>query len=460
MLPTQKKIQHLYLRAGFGIGISELKERRETPILEVVDELFKASEQINYLDGNLSKFSNSKHLSRLQKATLRRRNIAENMNLNAIWVEQMASSKNPLLERMTLFWHGHFACSTRKNPHLSQNQNNTIRKYALGNFKDLVLAIAKDPGMIRYLNNQQNKKGKPNENFARELLELFTIGQGNYTEKDIKEAARAFTGWQSDFKLEFFFNKRQHDFKEKEFFGETGNFDGEDIINLILKKKQTARFIATKVYQYFVNATLNQTHIEELTDIFYASNYNINTLMRTIFGSDWFYDAKNIGTKIKSPIDLLAGVMKTLNIKFKKKKSIFFIEKLLGQMLFNPPNVAGWAGGKAWIDNATLILRLNLVNHLFQATDLEITEKPEFEALRNQATTKRLAVDFNIKSIVNQLKTKNDEFIFEYLKDGLIQTDLKLTQADLVEFTIQDNSTNYIQSLMMRLMTLPEYQMC
>jgi uncharacterized protein (DUF1800 family) len=460
MLTTQKKIQHLYLRAGFGIAISELKGKDEISIQEVVQELFKASEQIIYLDGKLSDIVDSKALSRVQKAVFRKRNKTESINLNAIWVTQMANSKNPLLERMTLFWHGHFACVTKNNPHLSQNQNNTIRKYALGNFKDLVLAISKDPGMIRYLNNQQNKKGKPNENFARELLELFTIGQGNYTEKDIKEAARAFTGWQSNFKMEFSFNKRHHDFGSKDFFGETGNFNGEDIIDLVLKQKQTARFISTKIYQYFVNEKLDKTHIEELTNVFYDSNYNIETLMQTLFKSDWFYDSKNIGTKIKSPIDLLVGAMKTLKIKFENKKSIFFIEKILGQILFNPPNVAGWAGGQAWIDNATLILRLNLVNYLFQATDLEITEKPEFEAFRNQATIKKLEADFNIKSIVNQLKNKDNSIIFEYLKNGLIQPNLKLTKTDFEAFTIQNNSTNYIQSLMMRLMTLPEYQMC
>jgi uncharacterized protein (DUF1800 family) len=348
----------------------------------------------------------------------------------------------------------------RFRPSLARNQNNTIRQHALGNFRDLVVAISKDIAMIRFLNNQQNKKNSPNENYARELMELFTIGRGNYTENDVREAARAFTGWHSTPENEFRFNKNQHDFSEKTFMGKTGNFDGEDIIDLILENKQTARFIATKVYKYFVNHKINENHIEELTTVFYDTNYNIEKLMLAVFESGWFYAPENVGTKIKSPIDLLVGVMKSLNVDFEDYQSFTFIQKVLGQHLFHPPNVAGWAGGKAWIDNATLLIRLNLVNYLFQTADIDITEKPEFEALKNNAATKKIKASIDTNAMVNLFKEKDEKIIFEEIQTWLIQANISIKKEDFDDFTFTDSKKNYIESVVMRFMTLPEYQLC
>lgn len=463
MLTTQKKIQHLYWRAGFGITINELNKNYNKTLQGAINQLF-LTRKPTFIDTGLNDISTTqfKGLPIEVKKKIRIKNRQDNFNVNATWVKQMVTSKNPLLERMTLFWHGHFACTSEQVPHFSENQNNTIRKYALGNFKDLVLAIAKDPAMIRFLNTQQNKKNKPNENFARELLELFTIGIGNYTETDIKEAARAFTGWQLNSDLKFVFNKKQHDFGSKTFFGKTGNFSGEQIIDIILEEKKTAQFIATKVYKYFVNEKINKTHIKQLTDVFYNSNYDIKTLMRTVFESDWFYNPKNIGTKIKSPVELLVGIMKTLNLRFPNTNSIILVEKALGQILFKPPNVAGWSGGRAWIDNAYLVFRLSLVNYLFQTAKLDITKKPGFEGLKNNIAIKRLEANININILVNEVKKKckDENLIFETLTTLLIQPNLKLTKDKLDEFTINTNQSDYIQSLVLLLMTLPEYQMC
>ncbi|MFK7950218.1 MAG: DUF1800 family protein [Saprospiraceae bacterium] len=462
MLTNQKKIQHLYWRAGFGISLNELQTKSNQPIERIVNQLIKDAKIPTLLNGQLGKmnYESFKKMSKAQKRERRKEAVQNNMKLNALWVQQMANSKNPLLERMTLFWHGHFACINKSNPYLSENQNNTIRQYALGSFKDLVLAISKDPAMIRFLNNQQNKKNSPNENYARELMELFTIGRGNYTENDIKEAARAFTGWHSNLKAEFYFNERQHDFGEKTFMGKTGNFDGEDIIDIILENKQTARFIATKVYRYFVNEKVNKKHIEELTETFFNADYNIETLMRKIFTSDWFYDASNIGSKIKSPIDLLVGITQTLNIQFEDVKSVIFIEKILGQVLYNPPNVAGWPSGKSWIDNASLMVRLNLVNYLFQTAEMNITEKPEFETTKSRIARRKLNATLNTRHLVKSLKDKSEDVVFGELSNWLIQSKLKFKKADLDEFTTNHNSKEYIESLTMRLMTLPEYQLC
>jgi uncharacterized protein (DUF1800 family) len=462
MLKNQKKIQHLYWRAGFGLNVSEIETKANLSIKSTINELFAKAKTPTLLNAKLENMEWEKFskLDKADKKELRKRGVQSIMQLNELWVKQMATSENPLLERMTLFWNGHFACMIRFRPSLARNQNNTIRQHALGNFRDLVVAISKDIAMIRFLNNQQNKKNSPNENYARELMELFTIGRGNYTENDVREAARAFTGWHSTPENEFRFNKNQHDFSEKTFMGKTGNFDGEDIIDLILENKQTARFIATKVYKYFVNHKINENHIEELTTVFYDTNYNIEKLMLAVFESEWFYAPENVGTKIKSPIDLLVGVMKSLNVDFEDYQSFTFIQKVLGQHLFHPPNVAGWAGGKAWIDNATLLIRLNLVNYLFQTADIDITEKPEFEALKNNAATKKIKASIDTNAMVNLFKEKDEKIIFEEIQTWLIQANISIKKEDFDDFTFTDSKKNYIESVVMRFMTLPEYQLC
>ena len=190
------------------------------------------------------------------------------------------------------------------------------------------------------------------------------------------------------------------------------------------------------------------------------SNYNIEKLMRKVFTSEWFYDEENIGTKIKSPIDLLAGVMKILNVKFEDTESVILIEKVLGQILFNPPNVAGWSGGKSWIDNASLMIRLNLVNYLFQTAEMNITEKPEFESTKNRMVRRRLNATLSTRHLVNTLKGKDLDLIYTTLSNWLIQPNLKLEQADFNEFIRSNSTKEYIESLIIRLMTLPEYQLC
>jgi len=396
----------------------------------------------------------------MEKADLRKKLQRENRKVNGFWIRKMVDSHNPLLERMTLFWHSHFALISRNNSFVSKNYINTLRTHALGNFGDLVLAIARDPGMIRFLNNQQNKKGQPNENFARELLELFTIGIGHYSEQDVKEAARAFTGWRTRKKGEFVFSKRHHDFGMKTFLGQRGDFNGEDIIRIILEKKQTAKFIATKVYQYFVNEKIDQGHVQELADVFYNSNYSIEKLMRSIFESNWFYAEKNIGTKIKSPIDLLVGMMKTLQLGLNDQKSFLFIQKMLGQTLLNPPNVAGWAAGQSWIDNATLVFRLNLAGYFFKTLSVNVSAKPEFEDKAQRKIKEKLSTTMDVSPILNHFNSTDEAVIYSTLSDWLIQTKLNIKKSEMDLFTKNDVKSDYIKSLLLRLMTLPEYQVC
>ncbi len=458
----QKKIQHLYWRAGFGLSPIELASKTKLTLPQAVEELFQKAKQPSVLKSRLKrlKLSDLKGLSKAERKKLRKEARQNVMELNTAWLRQMTEETNPLIEKMTLFWHGHFACILKNNPYHALYQNNTIRKHALGNFRDLLIAMAKDGGMIRFLNNQQNRKQKPNENFARELNELFTIGRGHYTEQDVKEAARAFTGWSSTLLGDFKFRKNWHDYGQKTFMGKTGNWDGTDIIDIILSKKQTATFIATKVYRFFVNDTVNSYDVQYLADVFYNSNYNIEKLMRTIFESDRFYDAENMGNKIKSPIEFLVGTMKTLEVKFDSVRTQIFLQKALGQILFQPPNVAGWEGGKAWIDNATLMLRLNLATYLFYGGDMNIRTKEEFEALQRNKTQKKLKATINPNTLVNSFNGQNEEQIFMELSNFLLQPTIKLNKDLINAYTIQSNKTEYIKSLAMRFMSMPEYQLC
>ncbi|WP_299519305.1 DUF1800 family protein, partial [Winogradskyella sp.] len=286
---NQKELQHLYWRAGFGIN-PKAQSKRSLNRKAIVDALFENAQTFTPLTVNLSYLegvspSDIKDFPSLAKE-IREKNTKTILKLNYAWIERMVHPKELLRERMTLFWANHFVCRDRHPKHMLQ-YNNTLRYFALGHFGDFVKAISKETSMLKYLNGKQNRKQKPNENFARELMELFTLGEGHYSEKDIKESARAFTGYSHNFNGEFIFRRLQHDYDSKIFFDRIGKFNGDDIIDIILEHKQCARFISDKIYRYFVNPIPNRHHIEAMTDVFYK-DYSIENLMRFLFMSDWF----------------------------------------------------------------------------------------------------------------------------------------------------------------------------
>ncbi len=462
-MTDQRKIQHLYWRAGFGLKPNQIREKTTLSIDQAVDQLFRDAERAQQSpikdNSNYGDISNADHLSMGKELKVAQRKKGRNKvrKLNYQWVKRMTNpSQSPLLERMTLFWHDHFACMPQQ-PHWAVGYLNALRSNALGNFKEMVLAVSKDSSMIRYLNNKQNRKTSPNENFARELLELFTIGRGNYTERDIKESAKAFTGWSTDFEGNFVFKEKQHDFGNKTFFGKTGKFDGDEIIDIILEKRKTAEYICSKIYHYFVNDQIDKQRVSELTDVFYNSGYDIKKLMMHLFKSDWFYADKHIGNKIKSPIDLITGMANAFNMKFESKDALIFLQKALGQVLFAPPNVAGWPGGKSWIDNSTLMLRLNLAKNLVEQKDFDFKPKDDFKAAGPSKATKKIAVTTNF-NLFNQTFNGSDERkLANKLSEYLLQTDINIDKLPLDDFT---NNTDKVRSMALLLMSLPEYQMC
>lgn len=462
-MTTAEKIKHLYWRAGFGLSPREWQTVQHWSLNQAIDHLFAPTQRFKPLEefrilGDKTNEEIKKLRARKTKEFKRmtKEKVAEQ---NVAWIGRMADPReSPLLERVCLFWHGHFACDL-KMPLLAARQMNTLREHGLGSFRQLVQAMAKDVAMIRYLNNQQNRKRQPNENFARELMELFTIGRGNYREEDVKEAARAFTGWSSDLRGDYVFRSRQHDYGTKKFMGRSGDFDGHQIVDMVLEEEATATFICRKIYRYFVNEKANENRLQVLSRDFYQSDYDIGQLLRQIFSSDWFYAKENVGTKIKSPIDLVAGMMRSLEVKFANPKSLVFAQRMLGQVLFRPPNVAGWPGGKNWIDNATLMLRLNLANVLYHAAEISFNDK-DLEAIQPNRRMRKLEATTNFTPLIAVFQNQSESAIFSSLESYFLQTPNSQAQKVIDSFTIKGNKEDYIKSLSLRLMSLPEYQLC
>ena len=282
------------------------------------------------------------------------------------WAERMLTTQRPLEEKMTLFWHGHFATEELKNDdyRLMLQQNMTLRQLATSDMSSLLVAMSKDPAMLLYLDNRLNVKGNANENYAREILELFSLGIGNYTENDIKEAARAFTGWRNQ-GLTFIDDREQHDEGMKTVFGQTGNWDGEDIVDLILQQEAAGEFVAGKMYRFFVRDEISDQMLDEIAARLRDNNYALKPFLRTLFLSQDFYSEHSLGTQIKSPVQFLVSTYRKLGLE-KIPGTPYFpaATNLLGQALGNPPNVKGWDGGRAWLNPSTILLRNNLIGHL------------------------------------------------------------------------------------------------
>ncbi|SNR14049.1 DUF1800 domain-containing protein [Tenacibaculum jejuense] len=452
-------ILHLYHRIGFGLQPQEIKALQTKEKAEVIHDIFQASKKITplYIDTSFADrlssedIKNKKRRKELMKIS--RKKVKE---LNGIWIDRLNKPSEILREKMTLFWANHFVCEDKNILHVLQ-YNNTLRKYALGDFRAFVKAISKEAAMLKYLNNKQNKKDSPNENFARELLELFTLGQGNYTETDIKEAARAFTGYNHDFKGNFKLRKRKHDYNEKTFLGETGNFFGDDIIDIVLSKKQCARFICKKIYSYFVNDKIDNDKIEELTTIFFT-DYNIENLMKHILSSDWFYDETNIGTKIKSPIELIVGTHHIVPFTFQKEKQELLIQKLLGQILLSPPNVAGWKGGQNWIDSNTIVTRLRLASVLLNNAEITYSDKDDFKAVITDFKKRKRKRKTFIKTTTDweNFEKKYSNISNVELVDVLITAPISIGTKELLKQYYKLPKKEFC----IQLLSLPEFQLC
>jgi uncharacterized protein (DUF1800 family) len=295
----------------------------------------------------------------------------EGRELRVWWVEEMLATDQPLVERMTLFWHNHFTSSVAKVRYVPSLywQNVLFRREALGNFATLLKAVARDPAMLIYLDGVRSVARQPNENFGRELLELFTLGEGHYSEADIKNAARAFTGWSIDRDTGHFVDHlQQHDGGEKTFLGQSGNFNGDDIIAIVLRQPRTAETIVEKLWREFVSLKPDPAEVKRLAAIFRNSGYEMKPLMRALLLSPAFRDPANRGALIKSPVELIVGTVHVLGLPVPEKTGLVRMMAGLGQSPFDPPNVKGWPGGEAWITTNTLLLRQQFLRRMVEAT--------------------------------------------------------------------------------------------
>lgn len=461
-MKATEKIKHLHLRAGFGLRPEEWAKKRKEPLDQQIAALFKQTEAQPFRALDFPFPKDPKSLSKKKRRELRKKSRKLRNQVNNQWIERMIRPKkeSPLLDKMALFWHGHFACEPKLHHH-AEEYLAAIRQHALGNFKDLLLAVSKSTAMILYLNNQQNRKKKPNENFARELMELFTLGQGHYSEQDIKESARAFTGWHCDpMQAQFQFKERQHDAGSKTFMGQTGNFGGEDIINIILQQKRCAEFLAEKLYAFFVNERKpNKKHISALADTIYNSNYDLQTALRFLFSADWFYDPQHLGANIKSPVLLLVQLARILDLRAENELAWLQPQQALGQLLFKPPNVAGWPGGRSWIDHSLLLMRLNLAAAIFEKTDIVFRPKDDPKAAGRGKGFRKLAVRANLVPL-NKLCSQEKD-ILAALSDYLLLQAPKLSAPNFQAYlSLAQTKEEKIKAGSLLLLSTPEFQIC
>ena len=380
---SRSKAAHLLNRAGFGGTPGEITRLAGMRFEAAVDELlnYEQTAEVAFPDVDFSAlrdlYAAALRLRRERADQRTLRELANQINrlnrlkfqeLRANWIGRMIQTKRPLLEKMVLFWHGFLVSGfpeTRVSEHMAM-QLDLFRRMAAGNFKELILAISRDPAMLSYLDNNSNRKGRPNENYARELLELFTMGIGNYTEQDIKEAARAFTGW-TFAGNDFVFLRNQHDDAPKTFLGRTGNWDGTDIINIVFEQTATARFLPRRLWEFFAYLGPEESLVEELAGAFKRSNWEIKPLLRAIFQAEAFYSERGLRAQIKSPAQLVVGAAR-LTASEIPELGLARAMDLMGQVLLYPPNVGGWPKGPGWVNTATMLVRYNFSNLLVSGT--------------------------------------------------------------------------------------------
>lgn len=312
-------------------------------------------------------------LSDEEKKQLREQSVQQGRELRAWWLQEMTETGAPLREKMTLFWHNHFVSSLQKvkNPYWMWQQNTLFRREAVGSFRTLVQSILQDGAMLLYLDALNNRQGQPNENLARELLELFTLGVGHYTEQDIRETARALTGLSIDrLAGQFRFAPRLHDAGEKTIFGQTGRWKSEDVIRLILARPETATFLVTKLWQEFVSPKPDPVMIQKLALILRQNDYQLKPVFMALFTADAFYAPQYRGVLIKSPVELIVGTLKQFELQPQNYLPFALISAQLGQDLFAPPNVRGWVGGQTWINTETLLRRQQWLQRLIRAEEM------------------------------------------------------------------------------------------
>ena len=445
-------IAHLMRRAGFGCNFDQIEELSLLDYDDIVDQL---------LNPDFSLPEDQDLLERYFIASVEARTAR---HADPQWTWRLAKSKKQLEEKISLFWHGLLAVGGIKLDHglAMLEEIDLFRKHGLDKFKTLLLKISQDPGMMYWLDNQNSHKGAPSENYGRELLELFSMGidengDGAYSENDVKSAAKAFTGWASKptpppfflgpFPMEFNFDENDHDNSEKEFLGEKGNFNGEDIVELVSKHPSTAKFICMRLYLYFVSEEENWDEINKLSDIYLTSDGDIKKVLENIFKSDHFKSREIMFKKVKSPSDLVFGVTRLVDrfeIPELDSAELATNTLLMGQFLLNPPSVEGWHEGEEWIDSGSLIERINY------ASD-EISNKSSKGVKR-------------IIEIIKSKKIGSDEEFINVCLEALGYIELSDRSYKIISEHLKinnyENNEDKITDILRIIVSTPDFQYC
>jgi uncharacterized protein (DUF1800 family) len=443
-----KKVGHLYRRGAFGATWNELQDGVQLGPDKLIDRLLKGGEPSPVYDTETEKFLSSE---------ARKFNVGQ--QASGWWLYRMLHGGHPLREKLTLFWHNHFATSNAKvlNVGYMVGQYELMYRHALGNFAELLQAMSKDPAMMVWLDTVQSKKGQPNENYARELMELFSLGIGNYTEKDIREAAKAFTGWEIR-NGQFFANKKEHDAGEKTFLGQTGKWSGEDVVRICLEQKAASRFIVHKLYRFLISEadTPPADLIDPLADSF-RKDYDFGKLVETMLRSNLFFSETAYRARIKPPVDYVLGMARGLESRMGTANNALNLTtalETLGQNVFHPPSVKGWDGGHTWLNGQTLLFRQNLA--------LDMARRPAGYHL--PATALVLAEAHGKKT-----DTDRAEFFLNLFLQGDVPEETRKKVLDYAAnagqqklpsyWTAEDAAEHRVVSLCHLVMTLPEYQL-
>ena len=393
------------------------------------------------------------------------------MELRGWWLARMAKGPRPLQEKLVLFWHGHFATSVEKvrDAYFMWRQNDIFRRLATGNWTLLLLEVGKDPAMLVWLDQAQSNRQHPNENFAREVMELFALGEGHYTEHDIGEAARALTGWSLDrVNQEFISRPFAHDPAEKTFLGRTGNLDGEDVIAQIVAQPQAAKFITAKLWNYFAGQEPSEELNEALAANFRANGNNFKPFLDALFHSGEFYSDTVIRNQVKSPVQWLVGSVRVLECELPPPLVSWGMLRQLGQDLFAPPNVKGWDGGVTWITTNTLLERYNDAQSLVQGTVPPLTANDYARKQGGAGGEKAMKMlqrlrmgGVNVEKILTPEERADKKMIVTALEHRLFQAALnsgqQQTLRDFLDAKINLSDADIVTTIRL-MMSTPEYQ--
>lgn len=482
--------RHLLWRAGFGGTPYQIQtlaswgpERAVDHLLDYDDIPYESDETSEFDAGIIRPYnqeeramlSNARRAQdedalarlRLQRQQRQREDRRQIREVQRWWLRRLIESPRPLEEKMTLFWHGHFATSYRtiEDSYHMYEQNRLFRRNALGNYGELLHQIIRDPAMIAYLDNNDSRVGRPNENLARELMELFSLGVGNYTEGDIKEGARALTGYtfQDD---QFVFVERNHDKGDKRILGRRGNLNGEDFVNAILDERSCSRFISNKLYDFFVMSLPEDDSqidpntkrvLRDLASTFARHDYDVKPVLRRLFLSEHFYAPTVMNEQIKSPTQLVVGAVRSLNTPVRDLSTLLDAMDLMGQHLMFPPSVKGWAGGRSWINTSTLFVRQNVLAFLLTGKRTR-----GYDAAANVEV-------FNPEPLLDALSKadpgaeQDPDRVIRYLLRFTVGTDPAHATRTLKAF-IDDNggrvTPGAVTGMLLLITAMPEYQLC